>query len=140
LDSYKIRFTMRGPMYIKVINNLMYYTHTSVCCGQKINNIYSRDLYHLVPRVAKFHVYFLISSDFMKSDRNVSFTFISNYVKDPDKWVSVTTTWRVLRLRLEEQPPIWRVVASILNKQLRAADKWWSSSLGVGRVANNSSP
>jgi hypothetical protein len=35
---------------------------------------------------------------------------------------------------------IWRVAANILNKQSRTADKGWSSSLGVGREANNSSP
>jgi hypothetical protein len=34
----------------------------------------------------------------------------------------------------------WRVAANILNKQSRKADKGWSSSLGVGRWANNSSP
>jgi hypothetical protein len=34
----------------------------------------------------------------------------------------------------------WRVVANMLNKQSRTADKGWSSSLGVGRGANNSSP
>jgi hypothetical protein len=34
-----------------------------------------------------------------------------------DKWVPVTTAWRVLRLRMEEQPPIWRTAANILNKQ-----------------------
>jgi hypothetical protein len=28
---------------------------------------------------------------------------------------------------------VWRVVANILNKQSRTADKRWSSSLGVGR-------
>ena len=43
-------------------------------------------------------------------------------------------------LRMEEQPPIWRVAANILNKEWRTADKRWSCSLGVGRVANNSSP
>jgi hypothetical protein len=32
----------------------------------------------------------------------------------------------------------WRVAANILNKQLRTADKGWSSSLGVERGANNS--
>jgi hypothetical protein len=56
-----------------------------------------------------------------------------------DKWVPVTTAWRVLRLRMEERSPIWRVAANILNKQSRTADKEWSSSLGVGRGANNSS-
>jgi hypothetical protein len=35
---------------------------------------------------------------------------------------------------------VWRVAANILNKQSRTANKGWSSSLGVGRVANNSSP
>jgi hypothetical protein len=35
---------------------------------------------------------------------------------------------------------IWRVAANVLNKQSRAADKGRSSSLGVGRGANNSSP
>jgi hypothetical protein len=57
-----------------------------------------------------------------------------------DQWVPVTTAWRVLRLRMEERPPIWRVAANILNKQLQTADKGWSSSLEVGRGANNSSP
>ena len=57
-----------------------------------------------------------------------------------DKWVPVTTAWRFLRLRMEEQPPIWNLAANILNKRSRTADKVWSSSLGVGRSANNSSP
>jgi hypothetical protein len=35
---------------------------------------------------------------------------------------------------------LWREAANILNKQSRTADKGWSSSLGVGRGANNSSP
>jgi hypothetical protein len=33
-----------------------------------------------------------------------------------------------------------RVAANILNKQSWTADKGWSSSLGVGHGANNSSP
>ena len=36
---------------------------------------------------------------------------------------------------MEERPLIWRVAVNILNKQLRTSDKWWSSSLRVGRVA-----
>jgi hypothetical protein len=52
---------------------------------------------------------------------------------------SVTTAWRVLGLRMEEQPPIWRVAANILNKQSRTADKGCSSILGVGWGANHSS-
>ena len=56
-----------------------------------------------------------------------------------DKWVPVTTSWRIFRLRMEERPPIWRVAANILNKQSRTADKGWSSSLGVELGVNNSS-
>jgi len=37
-------------------------------------------------------------------------------------------------------PPIWRVAANIPNKQSWRADKRWSSSLEVGRGANNFSP
>jgi hypothetical protein len=48
-----------------------------------------------------------------------------------DKWIPVTMAWYVLRLQMEEQPPIWWVAVNILNKQSRAADKGWSSSLGV---------
>jgi len=57
-----------------------------------------------------------------------------------DKWVPVTRAWRVLWLRMEERPPIWRVPANILNKQSRTTDKGWYSSLGFGRGANNSLP
>jgi hypothetical protein len=56
------------------------------------------------------------------------------------KWVPVTTAWRVLRLRMEERPLIWRVAANKLNKQARTTNEEWSSSLGVGRGANNASP
>jgi hypothetical protein len=35
---------------------------------------------------------------------------------------------------------VWRVAVNILNKQSLTADMGWSSSLGVGRGANNSSP
>jgi len=40
---------------------------------------------------------------------------------------------------MEERPPISRVAANILNKQSRTAEKRWSSRLGVGLDANNSS-
>jgi len=56
------------------------------------------------------------------------------------KWVSGTTAWRVLTLQMEERPPIWSVAANTLNKESRAADKGWSSSLGFGRNGTNSSP
>ena len=56
------------------------------------------------------------------------------------RWVPVDTAWRVIRLPMEERSPIWRVAANKLNKQSRTADEGWSSSLGVGRGANNASP
>jgi hypothetical protein len=34
----------------------------------------------------------------------------------------------------------WREAVNILNKQLRTVDKEWSSGMGVGHGANNSSP
>jgi hypothetical protein len=51
----------------------------------------------------------------------------------------VTTTWRVLRLWMEGKLQIWNVAVNVLNKQSWTADKMWSSSLEVGRGANNSS-
>jgi len=43
----------------------------------------------------------------------------------------VTTAWGVIRLRMEQWPPIWRVAASILNNHSRTADKGRTSSLVV---------
>jgi len=71
-------------------------------------------------------------------DGRISVLCLGGYVCD--KWAHVTTAWCVLKLRMEERPPIWRVAANILNKQLRTAYKGWSSSLGVGLVADNFSP
>jgi hypothetical protein len=83
---------------------------------------------------------FLPSVSFTQSSYFSSFCYHCYYKNPCDKWVPVTTAWRVLRLRMEERPPIWRIAANILNKQSRTAEKGWSSSLGVGRGANNSSP
>ena len=47
---------------------------------------------------------------------------------------------RVLRLRVEERPPVWMVAANVLNKQSRTVDEGFSSKFGVGRGANNTSP
>jgi len=47
-----------------------------------------------------------------------------------DKRVPLTMARRVLRLQMEEQPPIWRVTANVLNKQLRTADKGVVPQLG----------
>jgi hypothetical protein len=45
-------------------------------------------------------------------------------------WIPVTTAWRVLRLQLEEQPPVWRVAVNKLNKPTRGGPPSW----GLGEV------
>jgi hypothetical protein len=49
------------------------------------------------------------------------------------KWVPVIIAWRILRLWMEEQPPVRRVAAYTLNKQAQTANEGWTSSLGVGQ-------
>jgi hypothetical protein len=39
----------------------------------------------------------------------------TSIVWNRDTWAPVTKTWRVLRLWMEERPPIWRVAANIFN-------------------------
>jgi hypothetical protein len=53
-------------------------------------------------------------------------------------WVPVITAWRIPRLPMVECPS--DTEGRWLNMQSRTADNWCSSSLGVGRRANNSSP
>jgi hypothetical protein len=65
----------------------------------------------------------------IKSQLNPVHTTTSLFLK-----IIVTTAWSVLRLRMEELPPVWRVAVNILNKQWRTVDKGWSSSLGLGEV------
>jgi len=48
--------------------------------------------------------------------------------------------WHILRLQMEERPPIWRAAENILNKQPQKANDGWSSRLVIGRDAYNSSP
>jgi len=57
-----------------------------------------------------------------------------------DKWAPVTMAWWNRRLRMEERSLVWRVAVNILNKELQTDNKGWSTSLGVGQGANNSSP
>jgi hypothetical protein len=45
-----------------------------------------------------------------------------------DMWVPVTLAWRVRRLQLKEQPPIWKVTMNIMHKQLQTPNKGWSTS------------
>jgi len=44
---------------------------------------------------------------------------------------SYTTAFRVLRLQMEERPPIWRVHAKMLTMYSRTADKVMSLSLNL---------
>jgi len=52
--------------------------------------------------------------------------------------VPVTMAWCIVRLQMEEWPPVWRVATNILKKQSWTVDKGWSISLGVGQGVNNS--
>jgi hypothetical protein len=69
------------------------------------------------------------------------FTKINRLVKRHNKpsacykWVPVTSAWLVLKLRMEERLPIWRVAANILNKKSRIADEvWYSRRVGLCEV------
>jgi hypothetical protein len=58
-------------------------------------------------------------------------TNMANIGQEPcDKSVPVTKAWRVLKLRVEERPPIWRVAANILNKPLRNSQQGVVLQLG----------
>jgi len=100
---------------------------------------------HIVSLIQAFDC-LQITNTHRSTAKNCRFQFMSAQFRDVfirapcDKWVSVTTAWRVLGLRMEEQAPVRRVDVNILNKQPRTPDTGWSSSLGVGRGANNSSP
>jgi hypothetical protein len=60
--------------------------------------------------------------------------FLRRIVLSHVKWVPVPTAWRVLRLRMGEWPPIWRVAANVLNKNSRTADKGGPPTWGLGEV------
>jgi hypothetical protein len=51
-----------------------------------------------------------------------------------DRWVPVTTAWRVLGLRMEERPTISMVYANVFNRQSGTADKGWHLALRLGEV------
>ena len=56
------------------------------------------------------------------------------FMLSPCLWVPLTTAWRVLRLWMEERPPIWRVAANKLNKQSRTAEKGDPPDWGLGEA------
>jgi len=50
-------------------------------------------------------------------------------------WICITNGMARVRVAdVEDGPHIWRVAMNILKKQLRTAERRWSSSLGVGRL------
>jgi len=51
-----------------------------------------------------------------------------------DKLVPITTAWRVLRLRMEERPPVWRVAVNILNKHCVQPTRSGTPALGLGEL------
>ena len=51
-----------------------------------------------------------------------------------DKWVPATKKWRVLRLRMEERPPVWRVAANILNNSREQPTRGGPPDWGLGEV------
>jgi len=122
------------------------------------NTLYSTNKYSCVRRVHTFCIGYFIEHNGMTNlmtlkqcswkpvpatkekgqDGRISVLCSGGYVRD--KWGHVTMAWCVLKLRMGERHPIWRVTANILNKQSQTADTGWSSSLGVGRVADSSSP
>jgi hypothetical protein len=66
------------------------------------------------------------------------YNLLSGTAYERDMWVSVTTAWRVLRLRMEERPPICRVPANTLNKQSRKPTWGGPPAWGVGVVLTTS--
>jgi hypothetical protein len=52
----------------------------------------------------------LVCCEFVGLDNKGVSTFVTcSIANNRDKLVPVTTAWRVLRLRMEERPPIWKV-------------------------------
>ena len=51
-----------------------------------------------------------------------------------DRWVPVTTAWRVLRLRMEERPAVWRVAANILINSRGEPTRGGPSACDLGGV------
>jgi hypothetical protein len=69
------------------------------------------------------------------------YNYFMIYKPDHVKWVHCHHS--MARPRVADRGDglqIWTVAANILNKQSRTADSGWSSSLVVGRGANNPPP
>jgi len=60
-----------------------------------------------------------VETELFNADRQTErWTEITKLIVAPhDKWVPASTEWRVLKLRMGERSPIWRVAANVLNNQ-----------------------
>jgi len=65
---------------------------------------------------------------------DVSTTEYAIVVYQRDKLVPVTTAWRVLRLRMEEWPPIWREATNKLNNSRGQPTRGGPPAWGLGDV------
>jgi hypothetical protein len=73
-----------------------------------------------------------ISDDDIEVDAERHFEMSNGWAHD--KSVTVTTAWRVLRLRMEERLPIWGGSCEYIEQAVADCRQGWSSSLGVGEV------
>ena len=54
-----------------------------------------------------------------------------------DKRVPVTTVRRLLRLRMEEGPPVWRVAANVSDNSRRQPIRGGPQAWGLGEVSTS---
>jgi len=68
--------------------------------------------------------------------RTVNFTDTAHLLLayDSDNLVPVTTAWQVLRLQMEERPPIWTVAANILISTSGQPTMGGPRAWGLGEV------
>ena len=57
-----------------------------------------------------------------------------------EELVPITAAWHVLRLRVEERPPIWRVAANVLIGSREQATRGGPLALRLGEVLTNPRP
>ena len=50
------------------------------------------------------------------------------------KWVCVYMAWRVLTLRMEEQPPVWRVAVNIMNNPSQTSESGGPPAWGLSEL------
>jgi hypothetical protein len=101
LEHYGAMETQNEPLQIRATNKFLIYFLTSVTVLFITYLFTSRS--RILPEkltglqlVKKFLAF------------SVTRKFVTAFASAHYKWISVTMAWRVLRLRMEERPPIWR--------------------------------